>query len=185
MRCASCLRPLAVRSSFPMSGAAAALFERIAQESFRSTLSRVVVDARRARSSCAAKGAACPDLRARPQAVSGTGASGSATCRTERRSRPLGIAAGSSDHGCVIRCRGPTSPPSSGEGGTGDRAGAVARRPMPGLWRPSPAWRGESSRPGRASCPPSTLRRPARLAELLGADIPPEPPFAGHKERKG
>ena len=94
-------------------------------------------------------------------------------------------------------CRGDAGQRRVGCSPSGRGAGELARAALavePALWRDgicqglatdAPAWRGESSRPGRASCRPSILQPARAVATLLGADIPPEPPFAGHKERKG
>ena len=53
------------------------------------------------------------------------------------------------------------------------------------VWRPSPAWRGELSRLGRASCPRSTLRWPARRRNLSAPILPPSRHSLATKSAKG
>ena len=113
--------------------------------------------------SCGARTAASRPARTLRPAASGTGASGSAAAASRDgrgvRARQCGGDAGQRLFGASHRGCG------AGELAArrvGRRTGAMARRRVPRFGSRCPARRGESSRPGRASCHPSTLSRPAR-----------------------
>jgi tRNA(Ile)-lysidine synthase len=162
------------------------LFERINWESFRSTLSRVVIDA------------AVPAFFLRRERRSLPGSSHLASGEIwDGRFRigdvpqgatfaPVGI-----DVAKAIMRGG--APPFSVMPETSRSFVEAALAGEPAIWRDGDfaGLAAESGAARRIIAPwarflPSFDLEPARaVAELLGTDIPPEPPLPGHKERKG
>jgi tRNA(Ile)-lysidine synthase len=164
----------------------AALYDRLGRGSFRATLSRAVVDARRGatfvrrenRGIAAGSGLAAGDIWDGRFRIGGLPAG--ATIAAFGQAKAAAMSA-SDASGCST----------AGEAPASLRRAALAVEPA--LWRDGlchgPAT--ESGAARRIIAPwarflPSFDLEPARaVAELLGTDIPPEPPLPGHKERKG
>ena len=115
----------------PDARSGAALFERFAQESFRSTLSRVVIDATARAIFLRREGRGLPGPSRPPSGGIWDGRFRIGNLPEGATLAPAGIAAAAAimDASSVVAS---DIAPSLREVGTGDRAGAVARRPMPG-----------------------------------------------------
>ena len=167
----------------PDARSGAALFPRIAQESFRSTLSRVVIDATARAIFLRREGRGLPGPSRQPSGGIWDGRFRIGNLPEGTTLAPAGIAAAAAimDASSVV----------ASDIAPGLVRSAVATEPA--LWRDGlcQGLAAESGMARRIIAPwarflPSFDLAPARAAaELVGADIAPEPPFAGHKERKG
>jgi tRNA(Ile)-lysidine synthase len=164
----------------------AALDDRLGRESFRATLSRAVVDTRRDttfvrrenRGIAAGSGLAAGDIW---------------DGRFRIGAPPAGamIAAFGQANAAAMSASDAADSSAAGEAPASLRRAALAVEPA--LWRDGlcQGLAADAGAARRIIAPwarflPSFDLEPARaVAELVGADIPPEPPLPGHKERKG